>query len=612
MEKDHLPSFAGLKFLVLILVVALAGCSRDSGLPDPDIIQSTVESGNQVYRLETTGLTEFSYTINLGTAPRDLYYVITNPGTASSGVPLPVVETVQGGVSGSVRSVNPDAAMPERTAGAEGLTGPGRALRDRVGVEEELVPLDPVGSREISIVSRGTNTLDTIDDTARDGGTIPPFNAGEDGLIDATCRAVIPGVETAFGTKNLSIWVADDCWQGADIKSFEITEPMVTAMANAFLRTGADNDIYDWITGIFGEEWGAHSNSYLIPDNDEITILLYDISHDNDPRIDEDKSPPNNKQDWYIAGFFTPKDNYRAEVIPGSNERIMFYIDAVAFALTDGGPWAITDSYPQDQISTLSHEFQHMIMYYQKAVLLSKNINSDEFTWLNEMSSLMAEDFVSDKLGIPGPRGVDPADGTGIDVLTNGGRLAAFNSSPDESLTKWGVGPAEDESILRDYAAAYSFGAFLGRNYGGASLFQKIVQSPYTSENAVINAIHETTGKTVTFPQLLQDWGAAVLLSDYTGGAAVEAGRQYNRGSWFTENGYSLGSIDLYNYVPTPYYYLPNSISSGIMEWYGYQTHQPTSNIYVLAASGATGIVQHNFTVGDGVKVTAVVKDASP
>ena len=92
----------------------------------------------------------------------------------------------------------------------------------------------------------------------------------------------------------------------------------------------------------------------------------------------------------------------------------------------------------------------------------------------------------------------------------------------------------------------------------------------------------------------------------------MDAGRQYNRGDWFTENGYSLGSINLYNYVPQPYYYFSNEISSGFYEWYGYTNQQPSSNIFVLAAESATGIVAHNFIVGEGVVVTAVVKGTAP
>ena len=59
-----------------------------------------------------------------------------------------------------------------------------------------------------------------------------------------------------------------------------------------------------------------------------------------------------------------------------------------------------------------------------------------------------------------------------------------------------------------------AFGAFLARNYGGAPLFQKIVQSALTDETAVVNAVNIINGTTKTFEDLLIDWGKSVLNSE--------------------------------------------------------------------------------------------------
>ena len=133
-------------------------------------------------------------------------------------------------------------------------------------------------------------------------------------------------------------------------------------MAGKFLLGGADNDIYDWVTGIFGAPWGSHSySSSLIPGStDEITILLFDIDGNNF-----------NLGSGYTAGYFWSKDNFLSGSSNFSNERLMFYIDAPVFGAPDGGTWDITDYYPSEQISTLAHEFQHMINFYQKTVLHS-------------------------------------------------------------------------------------------------------------------------------------------------------------------------------------------------------------------------------------------------
>lgn len=238
-------------------------------------------------------------------------------------------------------------------------------------------------------------SFDTVGQTAAGAAG---FNTGEASLVDATCRAV----RTYHGV-TLNIWVADDCWYEGGTKSYLITEntntKMVTAMADAFLKDGPGNDIYEWITGIFGVQWGDHVLSYMLPpENSEITILLYDIG--NDDNVFETNG--------YTAGFFHPKDNYLQSYQSESNERIMFYLDAPAFASPfygADGNWDIDDPLPQDQISTLAHEFQHMIMFYQKYV---RHFPHWPETWLNEMCSLMAEDLVADKMGVVGPVGSLP------------------------------------------------------------------------------------------------------------------------------------------------------------------------------------------------------------
>ena len=57
---------------------------------------------------------------------------------------------------------------------------------------------------------------------------------------------------------------------------------MVDALAAGFLRPGNDNDIYDWVTAIFGDPWGPHDDAALIPAEyaEQVHILIYDISDD--------------------------------------------------------------------------------------------------------------------------------------------------------------------------------------------------------------------------------------------------------------------------------------------------------------------------------------------
>ena len=157
----------------------------------------------------------------------------------------------------------------------------------------------------------------------------------------------------------------------------------------------------------------------LIPKNDEITILLTDIDEDN-------------SANGGVVGFFWSKDNFLATTVAGSNERVMFYIDSVMFANGDNG-WDIDDYWPKELISTLAHEFQHMINFYQKYILL----DTDTDTWINEMLSESTEDLVATKIRHIGPRGVDYMDGSAGDPGNTLGRYPLFNANNTLSLTSW-------------------------------------------------------------------------------------------------------------------------------------------------------------------------------
>ena len=216
----------------------------------------------------------------------------------------------------------------------------------------------------------------------------------------------------------------------------------------------------------------------------------------------------------------------------------MFYLDAEWLATAEGSTWEITDRRPSQAITTLAHEFQHLIHFYQKPVL--QDTSSE--TWLNEMSSEVAEDLVNDKIGVIGPRGVAHDDPTAGEPGIKRGRMPLFNLYNDLQVTRW-------DGDLANYSINYAMGAYLARTYGGAALFSAIVQSDQAGVDAVDAAL-QALGHDASFGQALADWGTAVVLSDNTDAPAPY---RYNTGDWrYSRNGgveYRLGSINLFNYV---------------------------------------------------------------
>ena len=335
--------------------------------------------------------------LDLGDDPRDVYLTFVNPHGYDAWGSL----TVSGSVMGEEPGEEPSAGGPSarivpatdpsaaRTAAAAAAGR--RAPTPAFIAEYNQNPFQGRGrsAPPLRLLERSPAPplLDVEGSSA--GGTFYNMNLSS---VPATCRKVVNGVSVAGGgTRTLNIWVADNCWyvggtEGAQL----VTQSMVDAIADKFLDDGSFNDIYDWVTAMLGAEWGPHGAADLVLPNGEITILLCDIANDN-------------AAGGYV-GYFWSKDNYTTEYVPESSERVMFTIDAVSYATGDGS-WDAGDFWPEEIFSTLAHEFQHMIHFYQRGVLRDAMANGD--TWINEMASLVTEDLVADKMEVIGPRGVD-------------------------------------------------------------------------------------------------------------------------------------------------------------------------------------------------------------
>jgi hypothetical protein len=517
-----------LVFLASILLIVLGACAPFSG-PLPGVEPPTL----YVQHVPSQG--EFPYSMDLGSNTKSVYFVFTNPDTKRSASMKPSVTG-----SGNAKSLT-GPSLPPAPSKSKAIS---RIAPTPAGISEfNRDPFSSVstsgggGSARSLDLAPPAPLLDTVGDNQSWYDALFDSNGNITSMysLTATCRAII--VNTDIG-KTLNIWVADNCWSvGGSGKADYVTQAMVDALAAKFLKTGASNDIYDWVSGMIGAEWGPQQYANLIQPNNEITILLLDIENDNSPN-------------GGIVGYFWSKDNFVKGTNPGSldyysHQRIMFYIDAVMFANDTSGAgssWSPTGYWPEEIYSTLAHEFQHMINFYQKAVLHGLFAGCD--TWINEMCSQGVEDLVADKLAVMGPRGVDGSDGTAGSANNPEGRIPLFNSNPDISLSNWGA-----SGLLESYSATYSFGAYLLRNFGGAALMKAMVQDAKTDGGQIVDAVSAFTGRTETLSQIFQRWSVAVLLSDRTD---APAGYRYNTGTFFTSTGgstsYNLGSINFFNY----------------------------------------------------------------
>ena len=394
----------------------------------------------------------------------------------------------------------------------------------------------------------------------------------------ATSRKIVKNIKTEYGNKTLNIWVSDDSFGENCSKEYCVRQDMVDILADIFLKDGEDNDIYDWITNIFGEEWGEANNGSFISNSNEITILLTDINSDN-------------RVMGGMLGYFYAKDNYKKTLFEGSNERVMFYIDSVLFASHQGQDlWSIENDQTKKVISTLAHEFEHMIHFYQKRILQS---SSGLKPWIDEMLAVSVEDIIATKLETKGTRGVSYSRGDAGEDYNHYGRFSLFNKNISQTLPTW-------SNTREDYAKVSAFGGYLVRNYGGAKLLHDIMHNRYTDEKAITVAVEKSlNGLNKDFGTLMQDWGVAVILSANTD-LGVDSGYLYNLGDFleieYKNSSYDMGSINFFNYQNKPN--IVNKISS----------IEPKSNFYYKVGSNLTGNINIQIDKSSDVKMTLIVQ----
>jgi hypothetical protein len=292
-------------------------------------------------------------------------------------------------------------------------------------------------------------------------------------------------------------------------------------------------------------------------------------------------------------GYFWAKDNMTS--FAGSNQEIMFYIDSVMYANRGNVDfWSTTEKMPMEVISTLAHEFQHMISFYQKSLLRAGGKPTS--TWLDETMSCATEYLLSSKLKTYTPRQVSYDDGSaGSSNRISDGQFPAFNLNLNNySLTVWG-------NSAKDYGGAYALGAYLLQNYGGAKLLHNIMHNSYLNEDAILEGIRLTTGQNISLETLFNGCGTAILLSDRILDPVKDNPFVFNSGDYYCQSYndsiYCMGSINFFNYYPRPNV---TTTRSG--------TLYSNSNRYIYLQYNAVGTYDINLNLGSGVTATLIVK----
>lgn len=404
----------------------------------------------------------------------------------------------------------------------------------------------------------------------------------------------------ATGT-NCYVWIVDDFYSSS-AGGNKVNSSLAATYAEKF------DDIYPYITNVFGSESDEILNvdEYKFVDMDtvsdtgtKVNIVIYDIG--NDYNLSKEKQ-------CGVVGYFYQKDyryssKQRTDIIGKSNVGKYFYIDS-----------GFANSSLDTTISTLAHEFQHMINYSQKEVPSLKKYFENTLPYYersdtnyNEMLSMLCEDMMQTYLGLK-------------DKDSPLSRISTFNAY----YTYSGIREyRSDKNTIASYANAYTFGSWLARQYGGAKLINEISTNSFFDNESLVAAVNTVNGTTKTFDNLFEEFLLSIVGLPYSCNATYthnqDADKKLSYSSYYypmkafnirnqtSPDGSAVFSItdletDLAEYVYSDYTFLgPLTFSSkyGPQELrpnYGISIHgiektsAATSKTYTFSSSGAEGL----------------------
>ncbi|MDZ7360102.1 MAG: T9SS type A sorting domain-containing protein [candidate division KSB1 bacterium] len=264
------------------------------------------------------------------------------------------------------------------------------------------------------------------------------FRTNQRYLASSTCRAV--------GTR-CYIFVEDAVWLD------RVSQAAVDAFRNAFDSSTPANST----KGIYQTDVDTFGSPPDVDSDPKIIVLILDIKDQYS----------NTGSGGFIAGYFAGYNELPVTVAPQSNVAEILYIDANPLSLTTTGGL-------QFGLSTLAHEFQHMIHW---------NYDTDELTFINEACSEVA----SVVCGYPISEQSSYVNNTNVNLLS------------------W-------QAALSDYSRAARFMTYV-RDQIGVGVLKAIVQNP--SDGAFgIDAALQSIGSLLRFIDIFKNFAIANILDD--------------------------------------------------------------------------------------------------
>ncbi|MBD0330718.1 MAG: hypothetical protein ICV64_11530 [Thermoleophilia bacterium] len=322
--------------------------------------------------------------------------------------------------------------------------------------------------------------------------------------------------------QHVEVWVATDLsFPASDCRNQVDGGGRVTVTPEqaAHLVQAFDRAIYPRLSNAFSvppprEGTQARADPFRFDprgDGDDIVVLVENVRDTNYYDFDNRGNVP------YIAGFF-------ARDLVDFFDRNVLTIDAYDWLHRTGADpphhpapgdlCASAPARPHLYESTLAHEYQHLLQYYE---------DPDEVNWVDEGLSDLAQRIAgfSDARRTIHQRGFDThvqcfLGWLGVQTDANPNPRPG---GPENSLNRWSEHAGE---ILCDYGAAYTFMEVLAGRYGVP--FIRALHREDADGFDGLRRVLRARGVRASVPDLVADWGAVAALDAVLDGGARFAG----------------------------------------------------------------------------------------
>lgn len=351
--------------------------------------------------------------------------------------------------------------------------------------------------------------------------------------IGAEREVYFSGSQTDYVKKTAKLYAKTDnvyCWVIEDDKNpwISTTEKGEVTAVLADKYSKKMYEMYKYITEVYGplpenmiySPNGSFNDCVKRPMTNfsttgiKINILIGDIFSDNTNKMAA--------TDNGVMGMVCQKDLYASgvkgknTVVDASNLGNYFYLDSY---------WAVKDE--KEAFSTMAHEFQHLIGFGLKYVEYALEYDS---YYLTEMLSMLTEDMMQEYLEVS-------------DNNVALARLPLFN----RYYFLLGLNEfSQDEYMAIAYANAYSFGAWLSRQYGGTKLIHEMALNKYVGIDCMVNAVNTVTGKDYSYLDLLRKYTQALVFTN-TDYAYPTMNKDAETSITYNSYTYPMKAIDLWH-----------------------------------------------------------------